>query len=96
VISPESCSSILWHSWDYKEQAAEALKLDAESMHKSGIVDGILQEPEGGAHRNPDAMAATLKASILQELEGLQKLDSKTLIMNRIQKYEAMGRFDYV
>jgi acetyl-CoA carboxylase carboxyl transferase subunit alpha len=95
VISPESCSSILWHSWDFKEQAADALKLDAESMHKSGIVDGILEEPEGGAHHNPDAMAATLKTSILQELESLKKLDKQTLILNRIKKYEAMGRFAY-
>jgi acetyl-CoA carboxylase carboxyl transferase subunit alpha len=96
VISPESCSSILWHSWDYKEQAADALKLDADNMHHFGLVDGILKEPEGGAHRNPDQMAQTLKQSILSELESLQKLDHDALIMQRIAKYEAMGRVAYL
>jgi acetyl-CoA carboxylase carboxyl transferase subunit alpha len=96
VISPESCSSILWHSWDFKEQAAEALKLDADSMHGFGIVDGILKEPTGGAHNAPDEMAATLKQSIIAELEQLQKVDTDTLLLNRIAKYEAMGRVTYL
>jgi acetyl-CoA carboxylase carboxyl transferase subunit alpha len=96
VISPESCSSILWHSWDYKEQAAEALKLDSDSMFASGIVDGILKEPVGGAQNNPDQMAAILKESILKELAVLQEFDHPTLITNRIQKYEKMGKYDYI
>jgi acetyl-CoA carboxylase carboxyl transferase subunit alpha len=96
VISPESCSSILWHSWDFKAQAAEALKLDADNMYAFGIVDGILKEPVGGAHNGPDAMAATLKESILKELAPLQQLDHQTLIAQRIAKYEAMGKVAYI
>jgi acetyl-CoA carboxylase carboxyl transferase subunit alpha len=65
VISPESCSSILWHSWDYKEQAAEALKLDADNMLDFGLIDGIVREPLGGAHNAPEEMATSLKKHIL-------------------------------
>ena len=69
VISPESCSSILWRSWDFKEKAAEALKLTATDMKGFGIVDGIVKEPIGGAHNNPEAMAQSLKKHILENFQ---------------------------
>src|SRR5512143_206549 len=74
VISPESCSSILWRSWDFKEQAAEALQLTAEDLKKQGIIDVIVPEPPGGAHRNPEQMAGILKETLLEELKHLMKV----------------------
>ncbi len=93
VISPESCSSILWHSWDYKEQAAEALKLDADNMLNFGLIDDIVREPLGGAHNAPEEMAETLKKHILQELEKQARLDPDTRIAERIAKYSNMGHY---
>jgi acetyl-CoA carboxylase carboxyl transferase subunit alpha len=93
VISPESCSSILWRSWDYKEQAAEALKLTSEHMLDFGLIDGVLQEPVGGAHSDPDRMAKMLKKHIKTQLEELTGVSPEELIKNRLAKYEAMGRF---
>ena len=93
VISPESCSSILWHSWDYKEQAAEALKLDADHMLEFGLIDGIVKEPLGGAHNGPEAMAQTLKNHILAELEKIRHQDADERIVTRIDKYSKMGHF---
>jgi len=93
VISPESCSSILWHSWDYKEQAAEALKLDAEHMLDFGLIDGIVREPLGGAHNAPDEMAQTLKKHILAELAKIRNLDPEERITARIAKYSGMGHY---
>jgi acetyl-CoA carboxylase carboxyl transferase subunit alpha len=93
VISPESCSSILWHSWDYKEQAAEALKLDADNMLNFGLIDDIVREPLGGAHNAPEEMAETLKKHILQELEKQARLDPDTRITERIAKYSNMGHY---
>lgn len=93
VISPESCSSILWHSWDYKEQAAEALKLDADNMLKFGLIDGIVKEPLGGAHNAPEAMAQTLKAHIKSELALLRPQDADERITARIDKYSKMGHY---
>ncbi len=72
VISPESCSSILWRSWDYKEQAASALKLTADDMLKNKLIDGIINEPLGGAHREPEQMFETVKNTIISELETLK------------------------
>lgn len=95
VISPESCSSILWHSWDFKEQAAEALKLDADNMLSFGLIDGIVKEPLGGAHNAPESMAMTLKRHILSELEKISAMDPDTRITERIQKYSRMGRYDH-
>ncbi len=92
VISPESCSSILWRSWDYKEQAAEALKLTPQHMNKFKLIDGIIKEPVGGAHANPEKMAQILKKNILQELKTLKELDADERIARRIQKYADMGR----
>lgn len=91
VISPESCSSILWRSWDYKEQAAEALKLTATDMQSFGLIDGIIEEPLGGAHRNPEWMFDTLKNRILKELEPLMKMSAEERINTRIDKFSEMG-----
>ena len=96
VISPESCSSILWHSWDYKEQAAEALKLDADNMLNFGLIDGILKEPLGGAHNAPEEMANTLKKHILQELAKIMPMDPEERIVARINKYSKMGHYKRV
>ncbi|MBK7225453.1 MAG: acetyl-CoA carboxylase carboxyltransferase subunit alpha [Saprospiraceae bacterium] len=93
VISPESCSSILWRSWDFKEKAADALKLTAIDMEKFGIVDGIVQEPIGGAHNDPMAMASRLKEHILKTLSEIAPLDPDERIQLRIDKYDKMGRF---
>lgn len=93
VISPESCSSILWHSWDYKEIAAEALKLDAENMLQFGLIDGILREPLGGGHNAPEEMANTLKSHIKAELAKIVDQDPEERIMARIQKYSNMGHY---
>jgi len=93
VISPESCSQILWRTWDYKEEAATALKLTAKDMFEQGLIDGIIKEPLGGAHSNHDEMFATTKEIILKELKALKKIESDALINQRIDKYVAMGKF---
>ncbi len=93
VISPESCSSILWRSWDYKEQAAEALKLTAPDLLKLGIIDRIIDEPVGGAHRNHDEAAIILKSVLIEELDNVCKLDKEKLLDLRIKKFGAMGAF---
>ncbi|MCO6485718.1 MAG: acetyl-CoA carboxylase carboxyltransferase subunit alpha [Saprospiraceae bacterium] len=93
VISPESCSSILWRSWDYKEQAADALRLTADHMFDLGLVDGIIREPVGGAHTAPDEMAKVLKKHIKKELSSLMELTPEQRIEERIRKYSAMGRY---
>lgn len=93
VISPESCSSILWRSWDFKEQAAEALKLTAPDMLKMGLIDGIVKEPLGGAHVEPEAMANKIKKVILDNIEELSKLEVEDLISKRIEKFSSMGVF---
>jgi acetyl-CoA carboxylase carboxyl transferase subunit alpha len=91
VISPESCSSILWRSWDYKEQAAEALKLTAKDMSGFGLVDGIVPEPLGGAHLDWDAMAQTLRQTIQHHLTELANLSAEARIEQRIDKFGRMG-----
>ncbi len=91
VISPESCSSILWRSWNYKEQAAEALQLTAEDLLGQGIIDRIIPEPVGGAHTDPDAMAGTLKSILIEELKTLLSKDPDDLVHDRIEKFSAMG-----
>ena len=91
VISPESCSSILWRSWDYKEQAAEALKLTAQNMLDNKLIDGIIQEPLGGAHANKDETFTLVKHKIISELKKLQKLPVDKLIHTRRAKFEKMG-----
>lgn len=91
VISPESCSSILWRSWNFKEQAAEALKLTSHDMSKNGLIDGVIPEPVGGAHRNHEEIFATVKKEILQHLKTLKKLKPEQRIEQRIEKFSAMG-----
>ena len=91
VISPESCSSILWRSWDFKETAAEELKLTAPDLLKLGIIDRIVDEPIGGAHRNHLEAATILKAALLEELETVSKSKKDKLLDNRIKKFGDMG-----
>jgi len=94
VISPESCSSILWRSWDFKEQAAEQLNLTANDMLRLKIIDYVLKEPLGGAHRHSKEMSKLLKASIKRNLTILSKLPIDELIEKRINKYESIGVFE--
>ncbi len=91
VISPESCSSILWRSWSFKEKAAEALKLTADDMSKNGLIDGVIKEPVGGAHRNQQATFETVKQEIIKHLNTLKKLSPEERINQRIEKFSAMG-----
>ncbi len=91
VISPESCSSILWRSWDYKETAADALKLTADNMLANGLIDGIIKEPVGGAHADPEGMAVILKAKLIETLDELAQLTPSERINNRIDKFSRMG-----
>ena len=90
VISPESCSSILWRSWDYKEQAAEALKLTSKDLKKMGIIDGIIKEPLGGAHNDVDLAAKRIKKVILNDIADLGKLNPEKRIDRRIDKFSNM------
>jgi acetyl-CoA carboxylase carboxyl transferase subunit alpha len=91
VISPENCSTILWRSWDYKEKAAEALKLTADDMLKNGLIDGIVKEPMGGAHNDPQAMAETLKEELIKDLKALAAKDAQVRVDERIAKFCSMG-----
>lgn len=94
VISPESCSSILWRSWEFKEQAAEALKLTAPDLLAQGIIDRIIPEPLGGAHTNHQQAGETLKSVLLQELKKLKKIGLKKLVEHRVEKFAAMGEYE--
>jgi acetyl-CoA carboxylase carboxyl transferase subunit alpha len=91
VISPESCSSILWRSWEYKERAADALKLTAKDMKKMTLIDEIIKEPIGGAHTDRDLMFQWVKKKIEKTYEELAALPVKTLIKERMEKYAEMG-----
>ncbi len=91
VISPESCSSILWRSWEYKELAADALKLTSKDMKKHKLVDDIIPEPLGGAHRNPEDSFKNVKKYIVKTLKELSKKDAKKRVNERIDKYCEMG-----
>lgn len=94
VISPESCSSILWRNWNNKERAAEALKLTAGDMSRLKLVDGIIPEPVGGAHSNPAEMFATVKKEIQKHLKALQALSPQERVNQRIDKFCSMGVFE--
>lgn len=91
VISPENCSTILWKTWDYKERAAEALKLTSTEMLKNKLIDGVIKEPLGGAHQDPIAMAAILKKQLLKDLKTLGEQDVDAMVNERIEKFCAMG-----
>lgn len=96
VISPENCSAILWRTWDFKVQAAEALKLTADHMLKFGLIDDIIKEPLGGAHMEPEKMAKTLRAHIKKEIAALSDMDPEERIKKRIEKYDNMGRVEKI
>ncbi len=91
VISPENCSTILWRSWDYKEQAAEAMKITSTDMLDLKLIDGIIEEPVGGAHLSHEEMAEILKGKILDSLKVLSKMPAEKRISSRIDKFCSMG-----
>lgn len=94
VISPESCSSILWRSWDYKEQAAEALRLTAPDLLAQGLIDRIIPEPLGGAHRNHAEAALLLKTALVEEIKRLSSMNAEQLRKQRVKKFSRMGEFN--
>ena len=96
VISPESCSSILWRSWNFKEKAAEQLKLTSADMSGFGLADDVIPEPLGGAHANPEKMAEILKQYLVDQVEALSKLAPDTRINDRIEKFSKMGFYDEI
>jgi len=91
VISPESCSSILWRSWEHKEEAAEALKLTADDMKKQKLIDGIIQEPLGGAHYDRITAFKNVEKTIVKAFEELKDLSHTDLVKQRMDKYANMG-----
>jgi len=93
VISPESCSSILWRSWDYKEEAARALKLTAHDLIDIGIVDQIIKEPLGGAHQDPNATYDLVGQAICDSLKNLTKLSTKNLLSKRLSRLDQIGEY---
>jgi len=94
VISPEGCASILWKSQDKREAAAEALNLTADRLEKLGLVDQVIAEPLGGAHRDPAATAASLKAALLTHLDALEALSREQLLAARAERIAGFGVFD--
>jgi acetyl-CoA carboxylase carboxyl transferase subunit alpha len=93
VISPESCSSILWRSWEHKEEAAEALKLTAEDMKKQKLIDGIIKEPLGGVHFDRETTFKEVEKTIIKAYDELKKLSPEELVKKRMEKYAKMGVF---
>tara|TARA_B110000971_G_C20029628_1_gene510701 strand:- start:494 stop:1447 length:954 start_codon:yes stop_codon:yes gene_type:complete len=91
VISPESCSSILWRSWDYKQQAAEALKLTSKDMLSNKLIDAVIKEPLGGAHYDPEVVYENVRNVINKELNALMKIDVEKRVHTRIEKFCSMG-----
>jgi len=96
VISPESCSSILWRSWNFKEKAAEQLKLTSKDMSGFGLVDDVIPEPLGGAHANHEEMAETLKEYLISTIAQLSTIDPETRVNQRIEKLSGMGFYDEI
>jgi acetyl-CoA carboxylase carboxyl transferase subunit alpha len=94
VISPESCSSILWRSWEYKEQAAEALKLTAPDLLEQKLIDRIIPEPVGGAHKDHKEAASLLKTALKEEITQLVKIKPDKLVETRLEKFSKMGAFN--
>jgi acetyl-CoA carboxylase carboxyl transferase subunit alpha len=94
VIAPESCSQILWRSWDHKEDAAQALKLTATDLTEVGIVDEIVPEPIGGAHRDPETTYQSVGAAVAEALDELEDLDTNTLLDRRLEKFDALGAYE--
>ncbi len=96
VISPESCSSILWRSWNFKEKAAEQLRLTSSDMSSFGLVDDVIPEPLGGAHADPEKMAETLKYYLINNLTDINKINAEERINLRIEKLSNMGFYDEI
>ena len=94
VIAPESCSQILWRSWEHKEDAARALKLTATDLTEVGIVDEIVPEPVGGAHRDPEETYQSVGMAIGSALDELETLDTPTLLDRRLEKFDALGAYE--
>ena len=94
VISPESCSSILWRSWEYKEVAAEALKLTADDMFRANLIDKIIKEPLGGAHNFREKTYKTVKKQILESYKKLVEIEPRKRIQLRREKFSKMGMFE--
>jgi len=94
VISPESCSSILWRSWEHKEKAANALKLTPDDMLKNKLIDGIIKEPLGGAHNDHEASFEFVKKEIAKQLTKLRKIKAEDLVEKRMEKFCAMGVYN--
>ena len=94
VISPESCSSILWRSWDFKEEAANVLKLTPKDMKENKLIDKIIKEPLGGAHQNRDKIFNTVKKEIISTFQDLKKQKLKDLLENRLKRFTEMGVFN--
>ncbi|MBO7463305.1 MAG: acetyl-CoA carboxylase carboxyltransferase subunit alpha [Bacteroidales bacterium] len=94
VIAPESCSSILWRSWDFKREAAAALKLTAKDMYANKLIDGIIPEPVGGAHTNPTEMYQIIKKTIVDSIAELKQIPIDTLVSQRIEKFCQMGVYN--
>ena len=94
VISPESCSSILWRSWDFKEEAANVLKLTPSDMKENKLIDKIIKEPLGGAHQNRDKIFNTVKKEIISTFQDLKKQKIKDLLENRLKRFTEMGVFN--
>ncbi|MGM0589911.1 MAG: acetyl-CoA carboxylase carboxyltransferase subunit alpha [Bacteroidota bacterium] len=93
VIAPESCSSILWKTWDYKEQAAAVLKLTADDLENLEVIEGVIPEPLGGAHRDYEKAASAVKKQILESLDRLGKMKPPKLVEQRIDKYASIGAY---
>lgn len=93
VISPESCSSILWRNWDHKEEAADVLSLTSDKMLANKLIDGIIPEPLGGAHNDPECMYKTMKVELKKHLKELTELSTKKLVNQRIRKFSNMGSY---
>ena len=91
VISPENCSTILWRSWEFKQTAAESLKLTAEDMIKNKLIDGIISEPFGGAHTFPEKCFTNVKKAIKETIKECQSIPIKQLVSNRMEKFSKMG-----
>ena len=93
VISPENCSAILWRSWEYKETAANTMKLTGEDMLKQKLIDGIIPEPLGGAHYDPESTFDNVKKVLLKDIKTLSKMPVEKLVAERQDKFIAMGEF---
>lgn len=93
VISPENCSTILWRNWDHKEEAAEALNLTADKMLGNGLIDGIIKEPVGGAHANPEKTYKNVKAELKKQIKELKEIEPDDLVMQRVEKFSNMGSY---